>query len=100
MAECCASGMTIPDFWIATQRETFNFLTGAAIARRRDRQLAIFHSWHTEAFARKKTLPPLAPLLAQLEPKKVMSPTSLRAAIIEAAKKSGANVVYIKKGER
>lgn len=100
MSECCAAGMTVEDFWKATFREIFNFLKGAGIRRRRDRQLAIYTAWHVEAFQRSKTLKPLANILRQMEPARVMSPQEVRAAIISAAEAMGSTVHYIDKRGR
>lgn len=101
MAECCAAGMTVDDFWNATYREVFNFLKGAGIRRRRDRQLSVFTAWHVEAFQRTKgRLPPLADLLRKMEPARIMSPQQLRASIIAAARAMGSQVIEIKRGAR
>lgn len=82
-------------------RELFRCLEGAAIRRRRDRQLAAWHAWHVANFTNAKKLPDLNQVLRKLEPaeSRVMSPKAQRATILGMAAAMGAEVVYRKKGE-
>lgn len=74
-------------------------LNGAAIARRRDRQLHLWGGWHNAAFQRSRKLPNLASLLRKLEPLRVMSPKELRRSIVSSFMALGAKVTFRKKGE-
>jgi 5-formyltetrahydrofolate cyclo-ligase len=82
-------------------RQLFRCLEGAAIARRRDRQLTVWAAWHTANFTNAKKLPDLQQVLRKLEPaeSRVMSPKAQRSTILGLAAAFGAEIVYRKKGE-
>lgn len=82
-------------------RELFRCFEGAALRRRRDRQLALWHAWHAANYVNAKKLPDLAQALRKLEPaeNRVMSPKAVRSTILGMAQAMGAAVVYRKKGE-
>jgi hypothetical protein len=80
-----------------TPRELYAVFAGRAIAAKRAYSLALWATWHGEAFARTKRLSPLADLLRKIEPARVMSKRQLRANIIGAAMAMGAKVRYVKK---
>lgn len=82
-------------------RQLFRAFEGAAIARRRDRQFAVWHAWHAANFTNAKKLPDLQTVLRKLEPpeNRVMSAKAQRSTILGLAAAFGAEVVYRKKGE-
>ncbi len=101
MKQAAAVGVPPHRFWKYTLRELFAVFHGAAIADARNRQLAVFEAWHTEAYARTKKLPPLTDEIRRYEPGsrvRTMDNKSLRAAIIAAATMSGANVIRKERG--
>jgi hypothetical protein len=82
-------------------RQLFRCLEGAAIARRRERQFALWHAWNAANLVNAKKLPDLNQMLRKLEPpeNRVMSPKAQRQTILGMAAAMGAEVVYRKKGE-
>jgi hypothetical protein len=84
-----------------TLREIFRAFEGAAIARRRAQQAALWAAWHVASLTNAKKLPDLPQLLRKLEPleSRVMSPKAQRLSILSLAQAFGADVVRRKKGE-
>lgn len=84
-----------------TLREIYRAFEGAATARRRDQQAALWTAWHTANLMNAKKLPDLGQLLRKLEPieSRVMSPKAQRGAILGMAAAFGATIVRRKKGE-
>lgn len=81
-------------------REIFGAMKGAKMARIRERQLALWNAWNTEAFARQKRLPDIVPMLRKLEPieQRVMAPKAVREGLLAAFKQMGAKVTHRKRG--
>jgi hypothetical protein len=99
-AECASIGLFPDRLWIMTLREIFGVLKGARMARVRERQLALWTSWNTEAFARQKRLPDIVPMLRKLEPMedRAMTPKQVREGVLAAFKQMGAKVTHRKRG--
>jgi hypothetical protein len=100
-AEAFAIGLHPSEFENLSLKEIFRCFEGAAIARRRDRQMGAWHAWHVANFTNAKKLPDLEAVLRKLEPaeNRVMSPKAQRNTILGLAAAFGAEVVYRKKGE-
>lgn len=99
MAEASAAGVHPHLFWDYTWRELYAVLQGSTIRARRDHKLALFNAWHGVNLGKAKRLPELRTLLRKLDPVRVMSATSIRAAVMGIAQALGATVVRKKRGE-
>lgn len=97
MAEASAAGVHPHLFWDYTWRELYAVLQGSTLRARRDHKLALFNAWHGANLRRGKRLPELRTLLRKLDPVRVMSAGSIRAAVMGIAQALGANVVRKKK---
>lgn len=86
-------------FWDLTYRELTACLRGSAEIARDAHKLHLFGAYQGVMLTRQKRPPPLADLLRKLDPRKIMSPKALRAAIIGAARAMGAKVTIRGKAE-
>lgn len=99
MAEAAAVGVPPHRFWLTTPRELYAIFAGNRLAQSRIRQRCLWQAWQTANFSRARKMPDLIPLLRNLEPPRVQSPTDLRKSILSIATAMGAEVVYKKRGE-
>lgn len=60
-------------------------MEGAGLAANQQTDLALFHAWHAEAFAREKRLKPLGKYLSSNRPKKSQSAAEMLATLQEFA---------------
>lgn len=93
-----AAGIPPHILWDYTPRELYAVFAGRVLISRRQHQLAIYAAWHTASYERTRKLPNLAATLRKLEPARLMSPKTLRDAIVGIAQTMGATVRIVPKG--
>lgn len=99
MAEASAAGVHPHLFWDYTWRELYAVLAGATLRTRREHKLVMWGHWQGQSLSRQRRLPELKTLLRRLDPSRVMSASSLRAAVIGMAEAMGAKIVRKKPKE-
>lgn len=83
MSQWAEEGFSPAEFWQQTPRSFLIIMEGRLRARRRRWEELVAQAWHTEAFARRKSLPSLSKVLSGEEKQaaKAQTPTEMVAAM-------------------